>query len=316
MQNSFDAVMMIGYGAPEKKEDIIPFLKNVTSGRPIPEDRLREVAHHYEIFDGKSPLNEFTYRQAQKLEKLLSVWGYDLPVYVGMRNWHPFIKDSLEKIKENGVKSLVGLIMAIYRSDASWDRYMRDISEGCEELGMELHVEYVPPLFNHPLFLECSAAKVTEQMRAVPKDRLDTTMLVFTAHSIPQRMSDSSPYALQFETSSMLVADRVGHKKWMIAYQSRSGSPNEKWLEPDICEVIEKLADKGFTDIVIQPIGFLCDHIEVLFDIGVEATEAARECGVNIYRAETVNDDDRYIRALGDGVLRLIDSENSAQQVR
>ena len=111
----------------------------------------------------------------------------------------------------------------------------------------------------------------------------------------------------------MLVADRTGHKKWMIAYQSRSGSPNEKWLEPDVCDVIGNLADRGFTDIVIQPIGFVCDHIEVLFDIGVEATEAARECGVNLYRAETVNDDDRYIKALGDGVLRLIDSENSRQ---
>ena len=308
--------MMIGYGAPEKKQDIMPFLKNVASGRPIPEDRLREVAHHYEIFDGKSPLNEFTYRQARKLEKLLSVWGYDLPVYVGMRNWHPFIKDSLEQMREDGVEKMVGLIMAVYRSDASWDRYMRDVSEGCEELGMELQVEYVPPLFNHPLFIEGSAAKVAEQMRTVPEDRLDTTMLIFTAHSIPQKMSDSSPYVLQFETSSMLVADRVGHRKWMTAYQSRSGSPNEKWLEPDICDVIENLALRGFTDIVIQPIGFVCDHIEVLFDIGVEASEAARECGVNLYRAETVNDDDRYIRALGDGVLRLLDSENSAQQVR
>jgi ferrochelatase len=313
MQNNFDAVMMIGYGAPEKKEDIMPFLRNVASGRPIPEDRLREVAHHYEIFDGKSPLNEFTYKQAQKLEKLLSRWGYNLPVYVGMRNWHPFIKDSLEQMRENGVKNLVGLIMAVYRSDASWERYMRDVSEACEDLKMELHVEYVPPLFNHPLFIEGSAAKVTEQMREIPETRLDTTMLVFTAHSIPERMSDSSPYALQFETSSMLVADRVGHKKWMIAYQSRSGSPNEKWLEPDICDVIGNLADQGFTDIVIQPIGFVCDHIEVLFDIGVEATEAARKYGVNLYRAETVNDDDRYIKALGDGVLRLIDSENSRQ---
>ena len=150
-------------------------------------------------------------------------------------------------------------------------------------------------------------------MRDIPEGRLDTTMLVFTAHSIPERMSDSSPYALQFETSSMLVADRVGHKKWMIAYQSRSGSPNEKWLEPELCDVIVNLAGRGFTDIVIQPIGFVCDHIEVLFDIGVEAAEAARECGVNLYRAETVNDDDRYIKALGDGVLRLIDSENSRQ---
>ncbi len=313
MAKNFDAIMMIGYGAPEKKQDIMPFLRNVAGGRPIPEDRLREVALHYEIFNGKSPLNEFTYKQAQKLEKLLSEHGYDLPVYVGMRNWHPFIKDSLERMRENGVKNLVGLIMAVYRSDASWERYMRDVSEACEDLRMELHVEYVPPLFNHPFFIESSAGKVIECMREIPEDRLDTTMLVFTAHSIPKRMSDSSPYALQFETSAMLVADGAGHKKWMTAYQSRSGSPNEKWLEPDICDVVRNLADQSFTDIVVQPIGFVCDHIEVLFDIGVEASEAARECGVNLHRAETVNDDDRYIMALGDGVLRLFNSENSQQ---
>jgi len=313
MRKNFDAIMMIGYGAPEKKEDIMPFLRNVASGRPIPEDRLREVAHHYEIFDGKSPLNELTYKQAQKLEKLLLEHGYDLPVYIGMRNWHPFIKDSLEQMWEKGVRKLIGLIMAVYRSDASWERYMRDISEACEDLEIKLHVEYVPPLFDHPLFIESSAKKVVERMRDIPKDRLKTTMLVFTAHSIPQKMSDSCPYAFQFETSAMLVAQRAGHGNWMIAYQSRSGPPNEKWLEPDICDVVKSLSERGFTDIVVQPVGFVCDHIEVLFDIGVEASEAARDCGVNIHRAETVNDDDLYIMALSDGVLNLFNSENSRQ---
>ena len=308
MQRNFDAIMMIGYGAPEKKQDIMPFLKNVASGRPIPEDRLREVAHHYEIFDGKSPLNEFTYKQASELEKLLSRRGLNLPVYVGMRNWHPFIKDSLERMRERGVKSVIGLIMAIYRSDASWERYMREISEASEALQMELDIEYAPPLFDHPLFIQSSANKVIECMRAVPEKRLDTTMLVFTAHSIPQKMADSSPYVSQFESSSMLVAEKVGHKKWMTAYQSRSGSPAEKWLEPDICEVIGNLAQEGITDIVIQPIGFLCDHIEVLFDIGVEAVEAARESGVNLYRAQTVNDDALYIRALEEEVLKILHS--------
>ncbi len=313
MQKKFDAIMMIGYGAPEKKEDIMPFLRNVAGGRPIPEERLLEVAHHYEIFDGHSPLNEFTYRQAKKLEKFLSQKGYEIPVCVGMRNWHPFTKDSLLQLRQRGVKNLIGLIMAIYQSDASWERYMREIDEFLQELGMDVQVEYPPPLFDHPLFIQSSAGKVTKCLDAIAKDRLLSTMLIFTAHSIPQRMSDSSPYVLQFETSSRLVAEKAGFPKWMTAYQSRSGSPEEKWLEPDICDVIEDLGKQGFTDIVIQPIGFVCDHIEVLFDIGVEASEAAQKCGVSLHRAETVNDDDLYIAALGDEVLKLLEPKTSGR---
>ena len=163
----------------------MPFLKNVASGRT---DTRRQAAGSRPSLRRSSTgslrsTNSPTSRP-KKLEKLLSAWGYDLPVYVGMRNWHPFIKDSLERMREDGVKNLVGLIMAVYRSDASWERYMRDVSEACEDLGMELHVEYVPPLFNHPLFIEGSAAKVTERMQDIPESRLDTTMLVFTAHSI------------------------------------------------------------------------------------------------------------------------------------
>ncbi len=305
--------MMIGYGAPEKKEDIMPFLRNVAGGRPIPEERLLEVAHHYEIFDGRSPLNEFTYRQAGKLEKLLSQKGYDIPVCVGMRNWHPFIKDSLMQLRGRGVENLIGLIMAIYQSDASWERYIRELDEFSRELRMDIQVEYPPPLFDHPLFIESSASKVTECLNAIAEERLLSTMLVFTAHSIPQKMSDRSPYVMQFETSSRLVAEKAGFQKWMTAYQSRSGPPEEKWLEPDVCDVIEDLAAQGFTDIVVQPIGFVCDHIEVLFDIGVEATDAARKCGVNLRRAETVNDDDLYIAALGDEVLKLLEPETEGR---
>lgn len=313
MSGNFDAVLMIGYGAPEKREDVVPFLREVAGSRPIPEARLREVASHYEIFDGRSPLNELTCRQAAKLEKFLARRGRKLPVYVGMRNWHPFIEDSLERMRRDGARRAVGLIMAIYRCDASWERYMRDVSQARDALGMELSVEYVPPLFDHPLFVKTSADKVRERMRDVPAGNLDTTMLVFTAHSIPEKMSDSSPYVSQFETSARLVAQSAGCGKWMTAYQSASGSPGEKWLGPDVCDVVSKLASEGFTDMVVQPIGFLCDHVEVLFDIGVEAAEAAGEAGIVLHRAETVNDSDGYVEALGDGVLGVLSSKSSGR---
>ena len=313
MSGKFDAVLMIGYGAPERREDVVPFLRRVAGQRPIPEERLREVASHYEMFDGKSPLNELTRRQADKLGKFLARRGRDLPVYIGMRNWRPFIRDELERMRRDGVSRAVGLIMAIYRCDASWERYMRDVAEARDDLGMELRVEYVPPLFDHPLFVSTSADRVRESMRRVPARDLDTTMLVFTAHSIPRKMSDSSPYVSQFETSARLVARSAGCEKWTTAYQSASVSAGERWLGPDICDVVRKLASEGFTDVVVQPIGFLCDHIEVLFDIGVEASEAAGEAGIRLHRAETVNDSDGYVEALGDGVLRIVDSRGSGR---
>ena len=313
MSGKFDAVLMIGYGAPERREDVVPFLRRVAGARPIPEERLREVASHYEMFDGKSPLNELTRRQAAGLGKFLARRGRDLPVYIGMRNWHPFIRDELERMRRDGVSRAVGLIMAIYRCDASWERYMRDVAEARDDLGMELRVEYVPPLFDHPLFIKTSADRVRESMRRVAARDLDTTMLVFTAHSIPRKMSDSSPYVSQFETSARLVARSAGCEKWMTAYQSASGSAGERWLGPDICDVVRRLASEGFTDVVVQPIGFLCDHIEVLFDIGVEASEAAGEAGIRLHRAETVNDSDGYVEALGDGVLGIVDSRGSGR---
>ena len=308
MKNGFGAILLIGYGAPEKSEDIMPFLRNVSKGRPIPEERLKEVAHHYEIIGGKSPLNELTYRQAEKLKKVLSEDGYDMPVFVGMRNWHPFFPDTLKEIADQGVKKAVGVIMAIYQSDASWERYQRELAEVCRELDFDLEIRYTKVLFDHPLFIENCANNIKSCFDQIDRDELEDAKLIFTAHSIPTPMADSSPYVEQFETSSRLVAEKLGHKNWMTAYQSRSGSPSNPWLEPDICDVIDDLAKEGVKNIVIQAIGFVCDHVEVLFDIGIEAKEAAEKNGINLYIAKTVNDDDLYIRALEESVIEQINS--------
>ncbi len=306
MSKNFDAIMMLGYGGPEKMEDVMPFLKNISAGRPIPEDRLKEVAHHYELFDGKSPLNEYTYKQAKKLVTFLKEKGHDLPVHVGMRFWHPYISDTLKEMHDKGIRNVVGLIMAAHRCDASWERYMRDVSEAADDIGINLNFEYVPPMFDHPLFIEGCADRVSECLDKIPADRLKTTKLIFTAHSIPVKMADESPYVEQFEATARLVAEKTGHNNCITCYQSRSGSPHVPWLEPDICDVIPKLAEQGITDIVVQAIGFVCDHIEVLFDIGIEAQEASDEVGITLHRAKTVNDDDKYIQALEDEVLKLI----------
>lgn len=297
------AIMLIGYGGPEKQEDIIPFLNEVAKGRPIPEDRLKEVAHHYEIIGGRSPINEYTYKQAKKLQNFLNLEGYSLPVYIGMRNWHPFFIDTVSEMASAGIRNVIGVILAVHQSDVSWERYIREVSKASELAGAQLNFTYTEPLFDHPLFIENCVDNIKSCLDDIPQEELADTKLIFTAHSIPTAMAAESSYSQQFEESSRLVAEALGHSNWMTAYQSRSGSPNEPWLEPDICDVVEDLGRKGQKNIVVLPIGFLCDHVEVLFDIGIEARESADKFGVNLLLARTVNDDDKFIRAVEQSVL-------------
>jgi len=298
----YDAVLLIGFGGPEKAEEIEPFLHNVARGRPIPRERLREVAHHYEVVGGKSPLNELTRRQARALEAELIRRGLELPVYIGMRNWHPFLADSVRRMEAEGVRRVVGVILSAYQCHSSWDRYKEDVALAVEEAGAGIEVVYADPVYDHPAFIEAVASKVEERLRCVPGDEWEATRLLFTAHSIPLGMASSSPYVEQLRHSSARVAERVGFDAWTLCYQSRSGPPDEPWLEPDVCDLIRSLASRGVRYVVVEPIGFLCDHVEVLYDLGIEAAQVADECGVRLLRAETVNDDRRFICALADRV--------------
>lgn len=300
------AVLLIGYGGPEKPEDVIPFLKNVARGFSIPEDRLKEVAHHYELIGGRSPLNELTEKQAKKLERFLSENGHEIPIFIGMRNWHPFISDSVKKIADLGVSRAIGVIMALHQCDASWEKYQRDVSEAVAGAGAEIEFVYTCPLFNNPLFIESSANQIRKCFENISDEELESTKLIFTAHSIPVKMAEVSPYISQFERSARSVAENLRHKNWMIAYQSRSGSPSVPWLEPDVCDIIEELGNKGIRNIVVQAIGFVCDHVEVLYDIGIEARETAEKAGVKLHIAKTVNDDDLFIKAIRDEVVKHI----------
>jgi len=304
MSKKYDAILMIGYGAPEKIEDIRPFLQNVAKGRPIPPDRLEEVAHHYEMFGG-SPLNEYTYKQAKGLQIKLAENGNEIPVYVGMRNWHPFIPDTIKQMYDSGARKVIGMIMAAHQSDASWERYQRDVQNALSELEIEIEFEYTPPLFDHPLFIEDSADRVQDCLNQIPDEEYPQTMILFTAHSIPVPMAEASPYVKQLQTTAKLIAERLNFDNWRLVFQSRSGRPTDPWLEPDVCDVIEEIARNGVKNVIAQPIGFLCDHIEVLFDIGVEAQETADEYGVKLYRANTVNDDPKFVEAMANVVQRM-----------
>jgi ferrochelatase len=307
MPEKFDAILMIGYGAPEKIEDIRPFLQNVAKGRPIPPDRLEEVAHHYELFGGKSPLNEYTYKQANGLQNKLAENGYEIPVFVGMRNWHPLIPDVIKQMSDSGVKKAIGMIMAAHQSDASWERYQRDVQEALRELEIEMEFKYSAPFFDHPLFIEDSADRLHDCLDEIPPEEYPETMILFTAHSIPTPMAEASPYVEQLMTTARLIAQRLNYDNWRLVYQSRSGRPTDPWLEPDVCDVIEEIAKEGIKNVIAQPIGFICDHIEVLFDIGIEAQEVSDEAGINLLRAKTVNDDPKFIEAMADVVEKMVD---------
>jgi ferrochelatase len=286
-----NAVFYIGFGGPEKRADILPFLEIVTRGRNIPPERLKEVAHHYEVIGGKSPINEITDRQAFALQEVLE----DMPVYVGHRNWEPFILETLEQMAEDGVEHAIGFPTAAYRCEASWDRYVKAVESARQKIGSNAPtITFVGPWFNHPLFIEAIAARI-EEVRAP-----GTATWIFTAHSIPTAMAQASQYVQELEATAALVAIRFGVKNWRVAYTSRSGAPTDPWLEPDVCDAIRELGREGVKDVLAIPIGFIADHVEVLYDLDVEAKDAAKKAGVRFHRAKTVGDHPKFIQMIAD----------------
>jgi ferrochelatase len=304
----FDSVLLIAFGGPEKPEDIRPFLRIVTAGRRIPPERIEEVAHHYEAIGGRSPLNELTFRQARALRQALKRDGISEPVFVGMRNWHPFFHETLAAMKETGHRRALGIILSSLQTEASWDRYMEDVGAAREKVGPGApEVEYAPPWFDHPRFIEAMVSRVGDALAQLPPHRKTAAPLIFTAHSVPVAMAEASPYVAQLTAASREVAGRLGHEPWMVAYQSRSGAPRDPWLEPDISDVLRDLAKEGVSDVVVAPIGFVCDHVEVLYDLDVEARQLARELRLGFHRAPAVNDHPAFIEMLADLVRRGFD---------
>ena len=304
MPAPYDAVLLIAFGGPDRMSDVRPFLANVLRGRRVPPERIEEVVRHYEVFDGHSPLAELTGRQAEALRADLAARGSPLPVYIGMRNWTPYLHETLARMRGEGVRRALGIVLAPHRSYSSWDQYLDNVAEARERVGAEAPtVDFLPPWFDHPGFIEAQADRVAAALEAVPAAQRWDTPLIFTAHSIPAAMAARSPYVVQLTTSAGLVAARLTHARWSVAYQSRSGDPGTPWLEPDVTAMIRGLARQGAAAVIAVPIGFVCDHIEVLYDLDTEARAAAREVAVAFHRAGTVMDHPAFIRMLGDLVL-------------
>jgi len=301
----FDSVLLIAFGGPEKREDIRPFLEIVSAGRRIPPERLEEVAHHYELIGGRSPLNELTMRQTDGLRQALKRDGRAIPVYVGMRNWHPFLHETLAEMRDRGHRRALGIILSSFQTEASWERYVADVAAARDKVGAGApEIVYAPPWADHPLFIDAMVARAGDALDQVPAPKRAAALLVFTAHSVPVAMANGSPYARQLEAAARVIARRLGYSRWQLAYQSRSGSPKDPWLEPDICDVLRGLKGAGIEDVVAAPIGFVCDHVEVLYDLDVEARAVAVEVGVRFHRAQTANDHPAFIAMLADLVER------------
>jgi protoporphyrin/coproporphyrin ferrochelatase len=296
-----DSVLLVAFGGPTAAHEIRPFLEIVTRGRNIPAERLEEVAHHYELMPGsRSPLADRTFSQARALERTLAHGGSALPVFVGMRNWHPFLHETLAEMAGKGARRALAIILSPLRTEASWERYMRDVAEARARVAGAPEVEFAPPWFEHRGFVAAVADRACAAFAEIRHEDQPRAPLVFTAHSVPLAMAEASPYVSDLTAASRAVADRLGHPRWSIAYQSRSGSPREPWLEPDVTAVLRRLAADREPHAVVVPIGFVCDHVEVLYDLDVEARRVAEAAGITFHRAAAVNDHPEFIAMLAD----------------
>jgi protoporphyrin/coproporphyrin ferrochelatase len=299
-----DAVLLIGFGGPTRPEEIRPFLENVVRGRRVPPERLEEVAHHYEEIGGRSPFNELTFRQAEALRRALAERGRALPVYVGMRNWSPFLADALATMCRDGVRQALGVVLAPHRTAASWEQYHQNVADAQQQVGEgAAAVEYLGPWHTHPGFLEAMAARIEATTGYERGVWPASVPLRLTAHSVPTDMGTASGYPRQLAESAAGIAGLLGAERWSLAYQSRSGDPRQPWLEPDVNDVIRADAAAGVRELVLVPVGFLCDHVEVLYDLDVEARATAAEVGIRLHRAGTVGDHPRFIAMLAELIL-------------
>jgi ferrochelatase len=297
--DGFDAVLLLAFGGPTRPEEIRPFLDNVLRGRPAQQERYEAVVQHYIEVGGSSPLGRLTEAQAEGLRGILRREGPELPVFVGMRHWHPYINDTLGAMAGRGLRRAIGIVLAAHPSQASREAYFRAVAEAQRRVGPNApSVEFVEPWYEHPLFIEALAARLRAAREQMPKDRRDRAALLFTAHSIPVAMSDEAGYERALRSTADLVAEAAGAGDWKLVYQSRSGSSQERWLEPDVCEAIAEEARRGASDVVVAPIGFVSDHVEVLYDLDIEAKAAALDHGLGFHRAGTAGDHPSFPRLL------------------
>ena len=325
---SYDAVLLVSFGGPEGMTEVMPFLENVLRGRNVPRERMLDVAKHYELFGGVSPINEQNRKLIAALERELETNGPHLPVYFGNRNWHPLLPDTIRRMRDDGVKNALAFVTAAYSSYSSCRQYLENIAHAQKEVGDGApNIEKLRAFYNHPLFIEANVANVRTALEQIPEARRFQTQIVFTAHSIPESMARNCNYEGQLQEASRLVFEgfaagagplpsgngesRITHQhkpgSYKLVFQSRSGSPSQPWLSPDVCDQLRELHASGTRDVVVSPIGFVSDHMEIVYDLDTEAIALCRELGLNMVRASTASTQPAFVKMIRELILERLE---------
>ncbi len=304
----YDAILVVSFGGPESTEDVIPFLENVLRGRNVPRERMLTVAEHYYHFGGKSPINQQTRELIAAIENELAQHGPKLPVYWGNRNWHPFLPETLRKMKEDGVRRALSFVTSAYSSYSGCRQYREDIARAQSEVGSGVpEVEKLRVFFNHPGFIEATEDRLRDALRLLPTSARENVQIVYVAHSVPLSMANTSDYVRQLEEVRKLVSARLGATNDVLVYQSRSGAPGQPWLEPDILDYLREVKARSLaTAVVLAPISFISDHMEVLYDLDIEAQQLCDSLSLPMARAKTVGVLPRFISMIRELIVERI----------
>jgi len=298
-----DAIVVISFGGPEGPDDVIPFLEQVLRGRNVPLDRLEAVAEHYHLFGGVSPINAQNRALVESLRAELAAHGPPLPVYWGNRNWHPFLADTVRRMADDGVRRAAAFVTSAYPSWSGCRQYREDIARAQAAVGPSApRIDKLRLFFDNPGFVR----PLAEALQAAREEAGTDAPVLFSAHSIPQVMADTSDYVAALTETAQLVADRSGSPPWQLAFQSRSGPPSQPWLAPDVTDTVAGLAREADA-VIVAPIGFVSDHMEVVYDLDTEAADAARRAGVKLVRASTPGTHPAFVTMIRDLVVELID---------
>ena len=310
----YDAFLLVSFGGPEGPADVLPFLENVTRGRGIPSSRLAEVAEHYQLFGGVSPINQQCRDLLAAIEASFAAGGIDLPVYWGNRNWHPYLPDTVRQLARAGVRRAIAFVTSAYSSFSSCRQYLEDIERAREVAGPAApRIDKLRPYFNHPGFIEPLAQHTRAALATLPAAVRDHAHLLFSAHSVPTAMAATSgprggAYVAELTEVARLTSERVdnGSHPWRLVYQSRSGPPSQPWLEPDVTDYLAEIARRGAAAAVLVPAGFVSDHMEVKYDLDVAAADAAARLGIAVARAATPGTHPRFVEMVRDLVAERL----------
>ena len=302
---NYDAILIVSFGGPEKHEDVIPFLENVLRGRNVPRERMLAVAEHYYHFDGKSPINQQTRELIAALESELAQHGPKLPVYWGNRNWHPMLADTLGRMKQDGVRRALAFVTSAYSSYSGCRQYREDIVRAQAEIGEGApQIDKLRAFFNHPGFIDATVDRLQQAFEQIPSSARENLQVIYVAHSIPLLMANTSDYVQQLEEVRKLVSSRLGITSDALVYQSRSGAPGQPWLEPDILDYLRDVKSKNLASaVVIAPISFISDHMEVLYDLDIEARQLCHSLQLPMARAKTVGVHPKFIAMIRELIL-------------